>query len=405
MKTTVIVGAGHAGSQCAISLRAEGYDGKIVLINDDADVPYHKPPLSKKYLASDSPEATPLRAFSAYEKADVDWIHSAVESIDTANNAVSLPSGETIAYDHLVLATGARNRQLPDLNACSNVYSLRTLDDAGKLHSALSSANEFAVLGGGFIGLEVAACLAALGRTVTVIEASDRLLGRVVAEAVSRRVKQGLSEMGVRVLTGCVDTRFEFSAEPSTTNTLTGLIVDIETIIRPDALLVGIGAIPNTQIAHEAGIVCDNGIAVNEYLKTSHDNVFAIGDCANFPHWQTASRVRLESVQNAVDQAKCLAKTITTQTPINYRTVPWFWSDIGAMKLQIAGIHTGDTEQVIREEGDAFALYHLKAERVVCVESINSTKDHLLARKLIEHGPPVSAQNIQTGLEKLKDLL
>ncbi len=405
MKTAVIVGAGHAGSQCAVSLRYEGFDGKIYLINSEAAAPYHKPPLSKKYLRADTPEAIPLRAASTYEKADVQWRHGWVVSIDTAGEFIALQSGETLSYDYLVLATGARNRTVRELDYLPNVFSLRTLEDAAQLHAGISKSTRFSVLGGGFIGLEVAASMAGMGRAVTVIEAADRLLGRVVAEDVSHRVQAGLAQLGVRVLTGRRDTHFEVSNDTNVGQTLTGLLLDDNSMVNTDALLVGIGARPNSEQADDAGIACANGIVVNEFLQTSDENVFAIGDCANFPHWQTGLPQRLQSVQNAVDQAKCVAQSIARQLPIRYHTVPWFWSDIGHMKLQIAGIHNGDTEQVIREEGDTFALYHLREGQVVCVESINGTKEHLLARKLIMHGTAVSAKDIHAGLDSLIALM
>ncbi len=408
MTTTLIVGAGHAGSQCAISLRAEGYQGQIVLVNNDEGMPYHKPPLSKKYLRSDNPEATPLRAASAYEKAQIEWVQQSVQSIDVASGVVSFGDGSQHVFDYLVLATGARNREHPELASCSNALTLRSIHDANNIHALVTSGNEFAVLGGGFIGLELAACLSELGKKVTVLEAADRLLGRVVAPEISEKIFAGLMLMGIDVLTHCQDTIFnltDFRVTGATTNAAGGQNNEKPQTITCDAMLVGIGAIPNTDLAAEAGIQCDNGVVVNASLETSAANVYAIGDCAQFPHWQTNSNLRLESVQNAVDQAKCVAKTIATNTPTEFKTVPWFWSDIGKMKLQIAGLPGENTHRVLRESDGAIALYHLHESKVVCVESINSAKDHMLARKLIDKGTEVTPSQIQQGTDTLKSLL
>jgi len=400
MSTTLIIGAGHAGSQCAVSLRSEGYDGEIALVNNDVETPYHKPPLSKKYLRAQEPEATALRAASTYAKADVRWIQASVETIDVTANSVRLSDQTTERYDHLVLATGARNRTLEELSPYSNVFSLRTLTDANVLHQAVASAKNVCVLGGGFIGLEVAACLAAMGKQVHVVEAAKRLLGRVVAPEISARVHSALVADGVRVTTNNSSSSFE-----SANDKLTGLTLADNTVLEVDLMLVGIGAIPNCTVASDAGIECNNGVVVDDRLNVSDTNIYAIGDCAAFPHWQTATLQRLESVQNAVDQAKHVAKSIATNTLSTYRNVPWFWSDIGEQKLQIAGIYSGESQTVVREEANAFALYHLQDEQVVCVESLNSVKDHMLARKLIAAEVKVSQDTIACGIDALKDLL
>jgi len=401
MRTVCVVGAGHAGSQFAVSLRSEGFEGEIIIINDDIEVPYHKPPLSKKYLAAETPDITPLRAASAYTKADVTWKHQSVTKIDTGTQTLQLNDNSTLSYDALVLATGARNRSLQDLPDCHNVFSLRTSNDAARMHQQLNHVNTMAILGGGFIGLEVAACLASMDKSITVIEAADRLLGRVVAPEISERVQQGLMDLGVSIKTECVSSEFIVEQQR-----LTSVEFPEEGASLPiDAMLVGIGAVPNSELADAAGIACANGIVVNETLETSASNVYAIGDCAQFPHWQTGANQRLESVQNAVDQAKWLAKSLVDKTTQPFRTVPWFWSDIGSLKLQIAGIHSGQTTTVQRVEGDAYALYHLVDQKVVCVESLNSAKDHMLARKLIDQGTQVSESDISQGIEAMKSLL
>ncbi|MDB4223887.1 FAD-dependent oxidoreductase [Granulosicoccus sp.] len=398
---TIIIGAGHGGSQCAISLRAANYDGEIVLIDaDDAELPYHKPPLSKKYLLSEDQTAVPLRSASAYEKADVVRVSDTVTSIDTDQQVVSMSNGSDIFYSQLVLATGANNRSLQALTGLSNVHSVRTLLDSRNLRDVVLSTQRIEILGGGFIGLEIAACLAAMGKDVTVLEAADRVLGRVVSSEVSDIVQEKLRQLGINVITGRMASGFN-----SDNGQLTSVSLDNGDTIDTELMVVGIGAVPNDSVALQAGIACDNGVLVNVSLRTGTTNVFAIGDCARFPHWQTKNPERLESVQNAVDQAKHVATQIAEKTELAYQMVPWFWSDIGPLKLQIAGIRQGDTEVVTRTEDDKFALYHLQEGRVVCVETINNAKDHMVARKLIGSDVHVTAEDIVAGADALKALL
>lgn len=398
---TIIVGAGHGGSQCAISLRAANYQGDIVLIDaDHAKLPYHKPPLSKKYLLSEDQTAVPLRPASAYEKAHVVRVHDTVTSIDTEKKIVSLSTGGDISYHQLVLATGAINRTLPPLRNLSNVHSVRTLQDSQKLRDSVLTTQAIDILGGGFIGLEIAACLAGMGKDIKVLEAADRILGRVVSPEVSMRVQQSLEHLGVTIITGRMAT--EFTANDGVLNTVT---LDNGDTIETELLVVGIGAVPSDAVALAAGLVCKDGILVDQSLRTSDSQVFAIGDCARYSHWQTQTAERLESVQNAVDQAKMVAIQIAENSKTNYHSVPWFWSDIGPLKLQIAGIRHGDTEVVVRSDEDKFALYHLQNERVVCVETINNAKDHMLARKLIGSTIKVTAEDIMAGPDALKALL
>jgi len=401
MTNTVIVGAGHAGSQCAVSLRQAGFTGEIVLIDsEDAPFPYHKPPLSKKYLVEQEPRLMPLRAASAYEKANVQIVQKRVLSLDTDQRSLQLQDGQSLEFDYLVMATGARNRSLPIFNDVRNVFGLRTYEDAEKLRVAATQANNIVVLGGGFIGLELAASLQGTGKQVHVIEASDRVLSRVAAEPVSAAVQDALNSMGVQLSLDMMASDFDIHDHHVRT-----VYLGSDQEIPCDCLIVGIGAISETELAEQAGMTCENGIVVDEYLQSSTNNIFAIGDCANFPLWQTASQQRLESVQNAVDQAKHVAQIIAEDTKKPFRTVPWFWSDIGPLKLQIAGVYQGDTDTVLRRDGDKMALYHLSEGRVVCVETINNAKDHLFARKAIEQELKLDEQSILEGPEFMKSLL
>ena len=297
---TIIVGAGHGGSQCAISLRSEGYEGQIVLVDEDeASLPYHKPPLSKKYLLSEDQKEMPLRPASAYEKASVERLQDTAINIDTATNTLTLSKTGEMTYTSLVLATGASNRVIPALTNIDNVHSIRTLQDTTSLRELALNANSVTILGGGFIGLEVAACFAGMGKKVRVLEASKRVLSRVVAPEVSDIVQRKLHELGITLELGAKAVEFNESA-----NCLDSIKLDDGRIVDIELLVVGIGAMPNESLALSAGIHCDDGIVVDQSLKTSAADVFSLGDCCRFPHWQTQTSVRLESVQNAVDQSK-----------------------------------------------------------------------------------------------------
>lgn len=401
LERTLIVGSGHGGSQCAITLRAEGYQGEIVLIDsDDAPLPYHKPPLSKKYLLSHDQQEMPLRPATAYEKASVKRLNDVVTEIDTTSKRVTLVKTGELSYTSLVLATGASNRTIAPLNGLENVHSIRTLQDTKQLRNFALSSESITVLGGGFIGLEVAACLASMGKQVKVVEAGSRVLSRVVAPEISTLVQTKLNELGIVLELGAMAVEFNKKE-----NQLESIQMADGKSIEVELLIVGIGAIPSDTLAKAAGISCDDGVIVNQSLETSVANIFSLGDCCRFPHWQTNTPVRLESVQNAVDQSKQIAQQIATGQRNEYKAVPWFWSDIGPLKLQIAGIYTGDTETVVRSEDDKFSLYHLQNNSIVCVETINNAKEHMLARKLIASAVNVTAESVLEGPDFLKTLL
>jgi 3-phenylpropionate/trans-cinnamate dioxygenase ferredoxin reductase subunit len=380
----VIIGAGHAGSQLAVSLRAEGYAGPVTLIDAGAELPYHKPPLSKTFLKSADAQPQPLRAASAYEDATVTRLSGTVTAIDPEAQRVTL-AGQALRYDELVLATGARNRMLPDLAGAANVHSLRDLADARRLREALTGARRITVIGGGFIGLETAAALAAAGKSVTVLEAAPRVLARVAAPETSRQVETALGDLGVDLRTGWQGTGFRRDGDRVCAACGQGGEIGC------DLLLVGIGAQAETSLARQAGIPCDQGILTDGCLRTAAAHVWAIGDVAQTPHWQAGgARLRIESVQNATDQARHLARLLARGGEAEFRTVPWFWSDIGPLKLQIAGLAAGADRRLVREDGGRLAVFHFCGAQLVSVETLNSAADHMLARQLLEAGrtPP-----------------
>lgn len=402
----VIVGAGQAGMQLAVSLRERGYDGPITLVGQEAADPYQRPPLSKAYLLG-KVEAGNLTLRSTDYMSDhgIDYrAGTSVEHIDAGNRVVQLTSGERLPYEHLVLATGARNRRLalPGMNA-DNVHSLRDLNDARRLRDVLDRHRKVAVIGAGFIGMEFAAVARQKSLDVTVIEYAERPFARALTEITARRLRDLHEAEGVR---------FKCRTE------VTGVKVDADGKVRAvtvsgggsvvaDLVLVDIGVEPNVELARAAGVAVDNGILVDSYLATNHPGIYAIGDCARFPSVHAARRsVRLESVQNAVDQAKILASTLAG-TPTEYRALPWFWSDQYRSKLQIAGLAEGYERAVVRQlpEKSGFSVFCLKGDTLLAVESVDRPADHLVARKLIDQRVPLIDEQIKDSNVDLKALL
>lgn len=383
MSGIVIIGAGHAGSQLAVSLRAEGYAGAVTLIDASDALPYHKPPLSKTFLKDPAALPQPLRAASTYDAAGVVRRTGTVTAIDTAARRVML-DGKALPYGDLVLATGARNRMLPDLATASNVHSLRDLTDAERLRDALALAQTITVIGGGFIGLETAAALAGMGKMVTVLESAPRVLARVAASETSARVEETLTGLGVTLRLGWTGQGYRRDGDR-----VTAVLGEAEDI-PCDLILVGIGAVADTALAQAAGIACNMGILTDAYLQTSAPHVWAIGDVAETPHWQAGAALRVESVPNATDQARHLARILSGVAPTVFRTVPWFWSDIGPLKLQIAGLALEADRRLVRADGARLAVFHLASNRLVSVETLNCPADHMISRHLLDtgHTPP-----------------
>ncbi len=394
----IIIGGGHAGSQLAISLRAEGYGLPITLIDAEAVLPYHKPPLSKTFLKDPAATAQPLRAAQTYDAAQVIRLVATVAAIDPAARHITLADGSTLPYSDLILATGARNRMIPELAGVPNAHTLRTLADAQSLRHALGAAQAITVIGGGFIGLETAAALAAMGKSVTVLEAAARVLGRVAAPQTSALVEQTLRALGVTLHTGWRGAGY------ATEGQRVIAILGPQTV-KTDLVLVGIGASADTGLAQAAGMACEGGILTDATLATTAPHVWAIGDVACTPHWQTGRPERVESVQNATDQARHLARTLTTGTLQPFRTVPWFWSDIGPLKLQIAGLSVGADAQILRQDDTRLAIYHLRQGQLIAVETIGYPADHMIARRLLEAGLNPTEADIMAGPEQLKKLL
>ncbi|MBZ9895813.1 FAD-dependent oxidoreductase [Mesorhizobium sp. BR1-1-6] len=399
----VIVGAGHAGVQAAASLREEGYDGPVILVGDENELPYHKPPLSKTFIKDAEAKPQPLRGEAFYTGNAVDYRPGVrIDRIDAGSRRLEISGGGELAFDHLILATGSRPRLLPLPGAdLSGVVSLRSLADARLIRDLSARSEDVVILGGGFIGLEIAATLRAAGRTVTVVEAVDRLLGRAVAPIVAGHVRQRLEATGVHILTGTTIARLE-----GENGHVTAAITSSGERLPARMVVVGIGAVPNVELAAEAGLTIANGIRVDNQMRSSVPEILAIGDAASYRHWFTGGDVRLESVQNATDQARLAARTITGHADA-YSAVPWFWSDIGDMKLQMVGLTSGgDSHVVLGDLADnKFSIYHYAADRLLGIESVNRPGDHMLGRKMLGAGFSPRRQTVAAGPDGLKAAL
>lgn len=396
----IIVGAGHGGVQAAASLRQEGWKGELAMVSQDADMPYHKPPLSKAFLKTPDAGLQLLKGEGFYSDNGVELkLGRTAMSIDREAATLTLDDGQVLAYSKLLLATGAGPRRLtcPGHDA-RGVFYLRNANDARALREAKAGARNVAVIGGGFIGLEAAATFAQAGKAVTVLEMADRLLGRAVSPEVSAHMKAYHESLGITVLTGTALTSIETEG-----STVTGVKVGEGQVIAADMVIVGIGAVPETGLAVAAGLDTDNGIAVDGRLATSDPAIFAIGDCVSFPHVASGHRLRLESVQNATDQARHAARTMLGANE-PYAAVAWFWSDQGERKLQMAGLAIEADRRVVAGDTDsgAFSVYHFKGERLIAVDSVNRPGDHMLARRILAAGYSPSEAEIAEGAAALK---
>ena len=399
----IIIGAGHAGSQAAISLRQEGYAGEIVLINDETDIPYHKPPLSKSYLKAPEGGGLVLRPEAAYRDNNIEMLFGyRVVAISIADKTVTLDDGRVLNWSELIFATGARAR-IPNLSGVEfdGVFTLRRMEDARRIAAAMPDVENVVIIGGGFIGLEMAHSAIALGKKTVLIEAAPRVLGRSVATQISAHVEARSRAASITLLTGLGVTAID-----GADGRVTGVKAADGTIFPADMVVIGTGAVPNVDLAITAGLAIDNGIVVDENLRTSASHVYAIGDCVSYDHFHAGRRVRLESVQNATDQAKHVARTIVgREAP--FREIAWFWSDQGDMKLQTAGLSFDADRHILsgNPEENAFSVFHFAGPKLVAVDSINRPADHMIARRLLAAGINPTETDIAAGAARLKELL
>ncbi len=399
----VIVGAGQGGFQTALWLRQEGFAESITLIGDEAGLPYQRPPLSKGFLSGKQAiEATHLRPAVFYEKERIRLMPGErVVAMDRGAREVRVASGARVPFDALVLATGSRNRLLPVPGAgLDGVCYLRTVAEAIDIKQRIESASEIVVIGGGFIGLELAAAAAKSGKSVCVLETRDRLMQRVVSPLISEFYRELHTSHGVRISTGTGVTELVGS-----NGRVAGVVLKDGMQLAADLVLVGVGVVPNDELTHEAGLVVGNGIAVDAQLRSSDERIYAIGDCAEHPNPFAGSRVRIESVQNAVDQAKCVAAGIVGRGA-PYTAVPWFWTDQYDISLQMVGLSGGYDQVVTRGESESrkFSVFYFRAGRLVAIDSVNRPGDHVLGRKLIAGGVAITAEQAADVSVDLKAL-
>jgi 3-phenylpropionate/trans-cinnamate dioxygenase ferredoxin reductase component len=379
----VVVGGGHAAAQVCAGLAEAGLGARVHLVCAEAELPYQRPPLSKAFLKSPHETLQPHRAEAWFTQAGI-TLHraDAAVAIDRAVRRVTLASGRVLPYAQLVLATGAHARRLPGLaEGLVNVLALRSAADAQRLRERLGACEHLTVLGGGFIGLEIAATARALGKAVMVLEAAPRLLQRSVSPELAEHVLATHRANGIDLRVGASVADFEVEG-----NRLVALGVDGKRE-GVELLVLGIGAAPQEALAHAAGLECANGIVVDAGLRTSDPAILAVGDCANFPDARSGRRLRLESVPNATDQARTAVATLLGRDE-PYRALPWFWSEQGGLRLQMAGLMPADGLRHRRPGATpaSFSLLHYVGPTLVCVESANAPLDHLTARKLLEAG-------------------
>lgn len=400
----IVVGGGQGGFQVAASLREEGYQGSITLIGDEPGLPYQRPPLSKGFLAGKAQaQQIELRPPAFYAEQGIALLApERVTSVDRAARRVGLASGASLAYEHLVLATGARAR-IPTVPGADlpGILPLRSRADAEAMLALLPQVRRLVVVGGGFIGLEVAAVGTDMGLDVRVIEFADRVLKRCVSAGVSAYLADAQAKRGVQ---------FRFETGVIAFSGSEGRVARVQTSrdddFEADLVVVGVGVEPNVELARQAGLPVQDGIVVDAHLLTADPAISAIGDCARYPTTWLAAPVRLESVQNAVDQARCVAARLAGRgTP--YSKVPWFWSDQGDNRLQIAGVSEAGDSAVLRGDRACgkFSVFRFRAGRLAAVESINSPADHMAARKLLAAGTPVTPEQAADASLKLATLL
>lgn len=398
----VIIGAGQAGVQAAISLRGEGWTGPITLVGDEPHLPYQRPPLSKAYLSGELPlDRLVLRpeGFFAEQKI-VTMLGVHVTEIDRAARTVALGNGALLPYDALILTTGTRARTLPLPGAdLGDIFTLRTTADSEALGTRLTEGKRLAVIGAGYIGLEVAAVARKRGANVTVLEAAPRVMARTASPVVSRFYETEHRSHGVDIRLNQTVTGFAGEA---------GFVRAVQTAqgeVAADLVLVGVGALPNEEIARAAGLPCDGGIEVDVHGRTADPAIWAAGDCTNHPCALAGRRLRLESVQNAIDQAKHVALALTGKAK-DYAETPWFWSDQYDLKLQIAGLPEPDDDLVLRGDPAArkFAVFHARAGVVTAVEAVNAAPEYMVAKKMIGERARLDAAKLSDTSVSIKDI-
>lgn len=399
----LIVGAGHAGAQAAISLRQSGFEGSIGMIGDEKDPPYERPPLSKEYFAGDKPfERILIRPAAFWEERNIDMLlGKRVKSVDPAGKFVTV-GGEEIGYDKLIWCTGGSPRMLTCNGAeADNVHAVRRRADVDAMMAKMDSVRHVTIIGGGYIGLEAAAVLTKFGKTVVLLEALDRVLARVAGEPLSRFYEAEHRAHGVDLRTGARMDCIKVADGKATAV----LMADGERI-ETDMVIVGIGIVPETGPLIAAGAVGGNGVDVDEYCRTSLPDIYAIGDCAAHANrFAGGATMRLESVQNANDQAKTAVSHIVGKGE-PYNAVPWFWSNQYDLKLQTVGLSTGFDDVVVRGDPDSrsFSVVYLKGGKVIALDCVNAVKDYVQGRAHVLSGAALDKEQLADPTVPLKEV-
>lgn len=400
----IIIGGSHAAAQLSLSLRQEGWEGAIIVISDGDVLPYHRPPLSKDYLSGDtSAEKLLIRPAAVYEKNEVSFmLNTLVEKIDREGKSITLSTGELLHYDKLAMCTGARIRELPISGVeLKGVHYLRDLDDAEAIKQDIKPGGKAVIVGGGYIGLETAALLRKIGLEVCILETMDRVLERVTSEEVSDFYHRVHAQEGVEIKTGVIATEIVGSARAE------GVVSDTGERFDADLVIIGIGVIPNVELAEEIGLDIDNGIVVNEFAQTSDADIVAAGDCTMHPNLIYDRRIRLESVPNASEQAKSAAASICGNQKI-YNSLPWFWSNQYDLRLQIAGLNHGFDQVVIRgdiKSSRSFVAWYLKSGLVIAADCINRPGEFMVAKKMISRSITIPIEDLTNDSLDVKALM
>ncbi|NIJ35010.1 NAD(P)/FAD-dependent oxidoreductase [Sphingomonas oligoaromativorans] len=401
----LIVGAGHGGAQAAIALRQRKFAGTIAIIGEEPELPYERPPLSKDYLAQEKPfERILIRPESFWVEREVAMLTGRrVVSVDPEGHGVTTADGETIGYGQLIWATGGHARRIAcEGHDLGGVHSVRTRADVDRMVEELATTTRVAVIGGGYIGLEAAAVLARLGKTVTVLEALDRVLARVAGEALSRFYEAEHRAHGVDVRLGARVEHIE-----GEDGRVTGVRLAGGEIVPAGMVIVGIGIVPAVEPLRVAGAEGGNGVAVDEHGRTSLPDIFAVGDCALHANpFAEGMPIRLESVQNANDMATVVARAITGE-PEPYHAVPWFWSNQYDLRLQTVGLSVGHDQEILRGDpaSRAFSIVYLKQNRVIALDCVNSVKDYVQGRALVNGRIVADSRRLADAAVPLKSLV
>ena len=400
MSGVIIVGGGHAAGQVSASLRQEGFTGPITIIGDEPHPPYQRPPLSKQYMAGElAIEKVYLRAEAFYAAKDIELRKGAeVTTIDLQTHSLTTAGGDSLNWDSLIFATGTRPRKLSIPGSdLGGIHYLRTIADVDGIRAELKPDSNLVIVGGGYIGLEVAAVAIKAGARVTVLEMEARILQRVTTPQMSEFYDQLHSGHGVDIRVNTAVTGFDGDSRVAAVRCG-------DERIDADMVIVGIGVIPNIELAQDCGIACDNGITVNERCQTSAADVYAIGDCSNHPNPLLQRRLRLESVPNAMEQARVAAANIAGKDK-TYASMPWFWSDQYDLKLQMLGFSADGDETVQRGTmaSNAFAVFYLKDGAVVAVDAVNSPREFMAAKQLV--GKQVDKAKLADTDTPIKELL